>query len=109
MFIKACFKKYAKNHNNSFMVFSFNIIYYRYNKSIYYYLITINIKFHLERIYAINKNYINTINLSRIVKFAINSLYSLSRFKINQLNYSISFQFIIIKLFLSKNEYYHIT
>ena len=83
MFIKAYFKKYAKNYNNSFIIFSFNIIYYRYNKSIYYYLITINIKFHFKKIYIIDKNYINTINFLKIIKLIINSFYSLSYFKIN--------------------------
>ena len=108
MFIKTCFKKYIKNHNDSFIIFSFNIIYYRYNKSICYYLITINIKFYFKRVYIIDKNYINIINSLKIIKLAINPLYSLFYFKINQLNYSISSQFTIIKLFLSKNEYHHI-
>ena len=83
MFIKACFEEYAKNHNDFFVIFSFNIVYYRYNKSICYYLIMINIKFHFERVYIIDKDYINIINSLKIIKFIINSLYSLSRFKIN--------------------------
>ena len=83
MFIKICFKKYIKIHNDSFVIFSFDIIYYYYSKLIYYYLITINIKFHLKRVYAIDKNYINIINLLKIIKFVINSLYSLFRFKMN--------------------------
>ena len=82
MFIKTYFEKYIKNYND-FVIFSFNIVYYRYNKSIYYYLITINIKFHLKRIYAIDKDYINITNLLKIVNFIINSFYSLSRFKMN--------------------------
>ena len=90
MLIKTIFKKYAKNHNNS-VIFFFDTVYYRYNKSIYYYLIILNIRFHFERIYAIDKNYINITNFLKIIKFVINPLYSLSRFKINQLKYSISF------------------
>ena len=67
MFIKAYFEKYIKNQNNSFMIFLFNIIYYRYNKSICYCLITINIKFHFKRIYAINKDYINITNFLKLL------------------------------------------
>ena len=83
MFIKTYFEKYAKNYNDSFMIFPSDIVYYRYNKSICYCLITINIKFHLEKIYVIDKDYINSINHSEIIKLIINSLYSLSRFKMN--------------------------
>ena len=96
MFIKACSEKYVKNHNDSFVIFPFDIVYYRYNKSICYYLNTINIKFHLERVYVIDKDYISPANHLGIVKLIINSLYPLSRFKINQLKYSIFAQFIII-------------
>lgn len=83
MSIKACSEEYMKNHDNSFMVFPSDTVYYRYNKSICYYLITINIRFHFERVYVIDKDYFNSTNHLEIVKLIINPLYSLSRFKIN--------------------------
>ena len=91
------------------MIFSFDFVYYRYNKANCYYLAIVNIKFYLNRVIAIEKDYINIIALSEIIKLIINLLYPISRFKVNKKNFPISTLFTAIELFLSKNEFYNIS
>ena len=108
MSIKACSGEYARNHNNISVIFSSDTIYYRCDKFNCYCLTAININFHLNRILAVEKDYIKTTSALEIIKLIINSLYSMTRFKIDQLDYSMSFQSTIKELFLSKNEFHHV-
>ena len=91
------------------MIFSFDFVYYRYNKANCYYLAIVNIKFYLNRIIVVKKDYINIVALSEIIKLIINSLYPISRFKINKKNFLISTLFTTTELFLSKNEFHNIS
>ena len=91
------------------MIFSFDFVYYRYNKANCYYLAIVNIKFYLNRVIVVEKDYINIIALLEIIKLIINSLYSISRFKINKKNFLIFTSFTTIELFLSKNEFHNIS
>ena len=81
--IKIYSRDYIRNHDNSSIILLFNLIYYYYKKSNYYYLAIINIKFHLNRVLEIRKDFIKTIISLEIVKLIINSLYFLSHFKLN--------------------------